>query len=154
MPELSQSTWFPAAGLSRRPASATDRVMRPTKLRVVFAGLLAALFAWAIAYGGVAQIQPAAAPGQPAPPGKDKKDKKDRKDEKPADDDNIPYNFPYDRDAKNQLTAAREYLANFKDIPWGTVCPLLQNILESKSDSLFNTYDMVGGENQLPAQVA
>ena len=52
------------------------------------------------------------------PPGKDKKGKdKDKKDEKPPEDDDIPYTFPYDRDAKNQLTAAREYLANFKDHP-------------------------------------
>ena len=83
------------------------------------------------------------------PPGKDKKEKeKDKSDEKPPEDDNIPYTFPYDRDAKNQLTAAREYLT-FKDIPWNTVCPLLQNILEGKSDSFFNTYFVVNGEKKI-----
>ena len=112
--------------------------------RFVFAGLLIAAFSMLVSWSG-AQEKPIAG-GVAQPPGKDKRARKDKKDEKPPEDDNIPYTFPYDRDAKNQLTAAREYLANFKDIPWNTVCPLLQNILEGRSDSLFNTFFNVGGQ--------
>ena len=87
-------------------------------------------------------------PGAPQPPGKEKEKEKEKRDQKPPEEDNIPYTFPYDRDAKNQLTAAREYLT-FKEIPWGTVVPLLQNILEGKNDSLFNTYFVVNGEKKI-----
>jgi hypothetical protein len=102
----------------------TEVVMRPF-LRFLSAGLLTASFAWVVSFGG-AQVKQAGGVAQP--PGKEKKEK-EKRDQKPPEEDNIPYTFPYDRDAKNQLTAAREYLT-FKNIPWGTVVPLLQNILE------------------------
>lgn len=113
-------------------------------LRLLFAGLLAGSFAWIIS-SGLAQIRPAGGVAQP--PGKEK-EKKEKRDQKPPEEDNIPYTFPYDRDAKNQLTAAREYLT-FKNIPWATVVPLLQNILEGKNDSLFNTFFVVSGEKKI-----
>ncbi len=123
--------------------------MSRSKLRLVSAGLMAILFAWVVSWSGSTvngqvRIQPAL-PGQP--PVEDKKDK-DKKDGRPPEDDNIPFAFPYERDAKNQLEAAREYL-DFKEIPWNTVCPLLQNILESKSDSFFNTYYIAAGKKNL-----
>ena len=120
----------------------------PVNLRFLFAGLLTASFACVISLGG-AQLQPAGGVAQP--PGKGKKGKekeKEKRDAKPPEEDNIPYTFPYDRDAKNQLTAARDYLT-FKNIPWNTVAPLLQNILESKNDSLFNTFQMVGNDKKI-----
>lgn len=93
--------------------------------------------------GPVAGRQPVIIrPGQPVPPapGNDGKDpKKDDKDGRPPEDDAIPFGFPYERDARNQLAAARDYLS-FGQVPWGTVIPLLQNILDSRSDSFFNTY--------------
>jgi outer membrane protein assembly factor BamB len=122
--------------------------MPRSNLRVVSAGLLAALFAWAVTAAG----QVVVAPGQPGQPGKDKKGKdkkdKDKKDDRPPEDSDIPFGFPYDRDHKNQLQAAREYL-DFKDVPWNTVCPLLQSILESRSDSFFNIVQVVGGEKRV-----
>jgi len=120
--------------------------MRRSKFRLVFATLLLASFAWAISWGG-SQVagQPAIGIGQP--PGKDKKDK-DKKDEKPPEDEGVPFGFEYQRDAKAQLKAARDYLA-FSEIPWNTVCPLLQNILESKSDSFFNTSFKAGNQVRL-----
>ncbi len=115
--------------------------MRPSKLRFAFAGLLVALFAWAVSWAGQVQTLPAG-PGQPG-----KKDKDKGKDTKKApEDDNIPFSFEYQRDARNQLKAAREYL-DFKNPPWNTICPLLQNILEAKTDSFFNLTQVVGGQN-------
>ena len=97
--------------------------------RLVFAGLLAASFAWVVSAGG-AQIKPVAGVAQP--PAKDKKDKKDKKDEKPPEEDNVPYTFPYNRDAKNQLDGARDYL-KWKNIPWDTITPLLPGARVSPS---------------------
>ena len=92
-----------AAGPSHRPASATDIVMH-FNLRFVFAGLLASFFACVVALGG-AQIKPGIGVAQP--PGQNKKGKeKEKRDAKPPEEDNIPYTFPYDRDAKNQLEGA------------------------------------------------
>ena len=116
-------------------------------LRFVFAGLLASFFACVVALGG-AQIKPGIGVAQP--PGQNKKGKeKEKRDAKPPEEDNIPYTFPYDRDAKNQLEGARDYIANRKEVPWGTVAGFLQNILESKGDSFFNSYYMVGGEKRV-----
>jgi outer membrane protein assembly factor BamB/TolA-binding protein len=116
--------------------------MRRSKLRFVFAGLLVAFFASIVvlsstdAWGQVKGL----------PPGKDKKDKEEKgRFERLPEDENIPFTFPAERDAKAQLKAARDYL-EFKDVPWNTVCPLLQNILESKSDSFFNIPYKVGDE--------
>jgi len=120
-----------------------DSVMR-FPFRFAFAGFLAASFALIVA--SAAQIKPVAGGAQP--PGKDKKEK-EKRDSKPPEEDNIPYTFPYDRDAKNQLQAARDYLAFKQNIPWNTIVPLLQNILEGKSDSLFNTFFVVNGEKQI-----
>ena len=118
--------------------------MRGSKLRFVCASLLAALCA-ALTLHGVAAL---AQPVPPLPPGvavKDAKakDGKDKKDDRPAGDADLAIGFPYDRDSRNQLKAARDYLA-FKDTPWKTVCPLLQNILNAGSDSFFNIDDKSG----------
>jgi hypothetical protein len=81
-----------------------------SNFRFLFAGLLTAFFTCVVALGG-AQVKPAIGVAQP--PGKEKKDKeKEKRDAKPPEEDNIPYTFPYDRDAKNQeLEAAREHAA-------------------------------------------
>jgi hypothetical protein len=120
--------------------------MRSSLLRFGAFGLLVVVFASLVTWNGIkGQVV------QPLPAGKAKAgDKKgEKKEPRPADEDNIPFAFPYDRDAKNQLVAARDYL-NFKnDIPWNTVCPLLQNILEARSDSFFNVNYTVGGETKI-----
>ena len=125
--------------------------MRRSQLRFVFAGLLAALVA-AVRVGVVTvaaqnKPQPGVGVAQPVLPGQPgKKDKKDdKKDDRPPEDDNNAFAFPYERDAKAQLQGAREYL-QYKSPPWNTVCPLLQNILEAKTDSFFNTYFVAGGQ--------
>ena len=121
--------------------------MRASMSRFASAVLLAALSAAVVTWGGVrlaAQPVPAVPPGGPAPKGKDQdKDKDKDKDLRPAADAEIPFGFPYERDARNQLKAARDYLV-FKDVPWNTVGPLLQNILDAKSDSFFNIDDKAG----------
>ncbi|MBA4189639.1 MAG: hypothetical protein C0467_16765 [Planctomycetaceae bacterium] len=128
--------------------------MPRSKLRVVFAGFLLAMLASVMVLGaGNAWGQKVIIGGgvQPVPPGgvgNDKKDGKDKKDDRPPEDENIPFAFPYERDAKNQLEGARAYL-EFKEIPWNTVCGFLQNILESKSDSFFNTYYIANGAKEL-----
>ncbi|HVL15865.1 MAG TPA: PQQ-binding-like beta-propeller repeat protein [Gemmata sp.] len=129
--------------------------MRRSKLRVVFSGLLLAVFTGLLNWGGgdatgqvVAQPAQPLPPGIGQPPGKKGKDKKDDKNERPPEEENIPFSFPYDRDAKKQLKAARDYL-EFKLVPYNTVCPLLQSILEAKSDSFFNTTQVVGGESRV-----
>jgi outer membrane protein assembly factor BamB len=113
----------------------------------MFAGLLVACFACVVVFGAKnawGQVKVIGG-GLGAPPGKekDKKDDKNKADRLP-DEDNIPFTFTYERDAKAQLKAARDYLEFKKDIPWNTVCPLLQNILDSKSDSFFNVPYKVG----------
>src|SRR4029079_7913321 len=96
-----------------------------------------------------AQEKPAIGGGA-QPPGKDKKGgkEKDKTDERLPEEENIPFQFQYDRDSKNRLIGAREYLG-FKEIPWNTVVPMLQEILEGKSDSFFNSYYTVGGEKRI-----
>lgn len=120
-------------------------------LRVAFAGFLLVMFAAVIGASGTAWGQKevvGVGVAQPVlPGGKDKKDEK-KKDDRPPEDENIPFAFPYERDAKNQLEGARAYL-EFKEIPWNTVCGFLQNILESRSDSFFNTYYVANGEKKL-----
>lgn len=134
----------PASALAGR-IHATDIAMRTLYIRSISAVVLFILFAWLVTWGGK-QVQ-----GQVAVPvakGKAADKKAEKKEDRPADEDNIPFSFPYDRDAKNQLVAAREYLG-FKEIPWNTVCPLLQNILEARSDSFFNVVYTVGGEKKI-----
>lgn len=63
-------------------------------------------------------------------------------------DENIPFEYPEERDAKNQLKAARDYL-DFKVIPWKTVGPLLQNILDARSDSFFVFKERVGDREEI-----
>lgn len=118
--------------------------MRRMKLRFVGAGLVVALCAALPFWGGervAAQAPKKGAKG---------KDGKDAKDEKPKSiyDENIPFEYPEERDAKNQLKAARDYL-DFKDIPWKTVCPLLQNILDARSDSFFVFKEQVGDRDEI-----
>jgi tetratricopeptide (TPR) repeat protein len=108
--------------------------MRRSNVQYAVAALLVGCCAWAVTLGG----QPGAAqPGQ----GKGKakaadKDKEQDKEGVPADDDNLPFGFPEDRDMNKQLRVARTYL-EFKDVPWPTVCDLLQRILDSKTDSFY-----------------
>jgi outer membrane protein assembly factor BamB/TolA-binding protein len=117
------------------------------KLRFLFTGLFLAFFAWVASLGNSGAQGPPVAVGA-QPPAKDKKGKEKEKREGLPDEDNVPFTFEYQRDAKNQLIAAREYL-EFKEIPWNTVCPLLQNILEAKSDSFFNSFFVVNGQKQI-----
>jgi outer membrane protein assembly factor BamB/tetratricopeptide (TPR) repeat protein len=116
--------------------------MRRSWSRVAFAGVLSAAVAGLIVQGNrFVAGQPPAGPAAAKDKGKDKKDL-------PAEDLDSPFGFPYERDAKKQLEAARDYLT-FKEIPWNTVCPLLQNILDSKSDSFFNVKYQVGGRTEV-----
>ena len=121
--------------------------MRGFKLRLLSAGVLAALFAWLVTWGGHAaqgQVARPAVIGGAAQPGKKGgKDDKNKKDERSELDENLPFAVPYDRDSKNQLKAARDYL-DFKDPPYNTICPLLQNILDAKSDTFFDVKYKVG----------
>lgn len=112
--------------------------MRGSILRVVsavlFASFAAGLAVWC---GTYVSAQPGKAV-QPAGANKDKgKEKEEDKGLRPASDAELLFAPPYERDAKKQIEAARDYLA-LKDRPWNTVCSLLQNILDSKSDSFFN----------------
>ncbi|MDY3552118.1 PQQ-like beta-propeller repeat protein [Gemmata sp. JC717] len=116
--------------------------MRGSKLRLLSAGALAALFAWLVTWAGhVANGQPAVIGVAQAK--KDGKDDKNKKEDRSELDENLPFSVPYDRDAKNQLKAARDYL-DFKDPPYNTICPLLQNILDAKSDTFFDVKYKVG----------
>lgn len=117
--------------------------MRGNKLRITSGMLLAALCAGLVTWcERFIAAQPV--PAGPAVAGKDgDKDKEKDKDLRPPSDAELPFGFPYERDARNQLKAARDYLT-FKEIPWNTVCPLLQNILDAKSDSFFNIDDKAG----------
>src|SRR5207237_10617507 len=54
----------------------------------------------------------------------------------PPNAENLPSGFTHDRDLNKQLRVARLYL-DFKDIPWPTVCELLQRILDAKTDSFY-----------------
>lgn len=117
--------------------------MHATRLRYLSAAILfasiAGIVVWVDAAGA---LQPLLA--QPVPPGgKKKEDPKDKdKDLRPEEDWDIPFAPPYERDATNQLKGARDYLA-FKEPPFKTIVPLLQNILNAKSDSFFNIRDKV-----------
>ena len=104
---------------------------------------LGALFTWIVIVGGQ-HVQGQAVVGKKVKAD----DKKDKKDDRPPDEENIPFAFPYDRDAKSQLKGAREYL-DFKVVPWNRVCSLLQNILESRSDSFFNVEYKVGNKKEI-----
>src|ERR1041385_899945 len=100
-------------------------IMNGSNLRMLFAGLLLASTAWLISWEGKSAsgqvvVQPIGPGGIVGQPGKGKKDK-DKKDERPEEDKGIPFAFPYERDSKNQLKAARDYL-EFKEVPWNTVC--------------------------------
>ena len=127
--------------------------MRRSKIRLMFVGLMVAVFTSVVVLG-VNNVWGQAKPviinggiGQPV--GKDKEKEKDKgKFERLPEEENIPFSFPAERDAKAQLKAARDYL-EFKDVPWNTVCPLLQNILASKRDSFFNIYYKVGDEMRI-----
>ena len=119
--------------------SSTVRMLSAVGLAVFVAGLLT----WS---GEIARGQGKVGKAG-FPPGKKDDKEKDKNEDRLSEDDNPPFSFPYERDAKNQLKAAREYL-DFKEVPWNTVCPLLQNILESKSDSFFNVTYTAGGVKQ------
>jgi outer membrane protein assembly factor BamB len=109
--------------------------------------LLSAALLFSLAGGLVAWCEHAAGQvvAQPVEPGGKKKGEEKIKDKdlRPEEDWDIPFAPPYERDATNQLKGARDYLT-FKNPPWNTVVPLLQNILNAKSDSFFNIKDKVG----------
>src|SRR5215212_1520553 len=107
--------------------------MRGLKMRLTSCGVLVALVASMVTWGGHAvHGQPGGlVPAQP--PGAKKDDKK--KDERSELDENLPFAPPYERDHKRRLEGVRDYL-NVKDvanIKWGEVCSFLQQILDSKS---------------------
>lgn len=117
--------------------------MRGFTLRFALAMALAVACAWFVTWGTeFVAAQPKAAP----PIGMKvagKTDKAAEKDLRPARDLDLAFGFPYERDAKRQLDAARQYLA-FKVIPWDRVCPALQKILDGRSDSFFDIEYKVG----------
>lgn len=117
--------------------------MRGLKLRLLSCGVLFALVAWMVTWGGhVAAQKPGLQPV--GPDGKVKDDKK--KDERSELDENLPFAPPYERDHKRRLEGVRDYL-NVKDaanIKWNEVCTFLQQILDSKSDSFFDVKYKVG----------
>jgi tetratricopeptide (TPR) repeat protein len=102
--------------------------MRGSKQRFVTAGMLVVLTALLVNLGG----RPASGQPKPAPP--DKKDKDKTK--KVAGLDGQPFEFPEDRDARNQLDQAPEYL-KARDVQWRTLCKLLQDNLNAKNDSFY-----------------
>ena len=116
--------------------------MRGFKVRLLSGGVLAALVAWAVTWGGHAVSgQPGGLiPAQPVGPGGVKKDEKKAKEDRSPEDENLPFAPPYERDHKRRLEGVRDYL-NVKDpanIKWNEVCSFLQQILDSKSDSFFD----------------
>jgi outer membrane protein assembly factor BamB/TolA-binding protein len=118
--------------------------MRTSCIRLLTAGILLASIAGLTLLGGsLVRGQ-----GKLAAPPLVKDAKADKKDERSPEDENLPFSFPYERDAKNQLKAARDYLG-FKVVPWNIVCPLLQNILESRSDSFFDVTYSAGSEKRI-----
>lgn len=107
---------------------------RGTLLRFASAALLCAAVGW-LATTGDRFVA-----AQPAVPKKGvaKKDEKE-KDTRSKRAVSSPFNFNVVRDAGPRLKAARDYLG-FKDIPWKTVCPLVQNILDGP-DSFYDPDD-------------
>lgn len=115
--------------------------MKSGRSIIRFAGcvLLIGVFLWLTMSGGHGQVRIIpGVPGGGASPG-DSKDKEAR-----PGDEFLTFWFPYDRDAKSRLQAARDYLAN-KDVDWTRVCFALQSILDAKSDSFFD-YEYKAGE--------
>ncbi|HEX4610710.1 MAG TPA: hypothetical protein VH092_21145, partial [Urbifossiella sp.] len=107
--------------------------MRGTLLRFGSAALLAAAVGWLAGSGGRFVA------AQPAPKIDKKKDDKDKEKEKDPRSRRAvasPFNFNVVRDAGPRLKAARDYLG-FKEIPWNTICPLVQNILDGP-DSFYD----------------
>ncbi len=104
---------------------------RGTLLRFASAALLCAAVGWLASTGD------RFAAAQPALPKKGvaKKDEKE-KDTRSRRAIASPFNFNVVRDAGPRLKAARDYLG-FKEIPWNTVCPLVQNILDGP-DSFYD----------------
>lgn len=102
--------------------------MRGPLLRFGSAALLAVAVGWV---AGTGERHAAAQPALKPDPKKEKE-----KDPRSARAAASPFNFHVVRDAGPRLKAAREYLG-FKDIPWNTVCPLLQNILDGP-DSFYD----------------
>ena len=119
----------------------------PVNLRFLFAGLLTASFACVISLGG-AQFKPRAASRSRREGQEGEGEREGEAGRKPPEEDNIPFTFPYDRGRQEQLQAARDYL-DFKDVPWNTVGPLLQNILESQERFVLQHVSMVGDEKKI-----
>ncbi len=120
--------------------------MRGFKVRLLSCGLLVTLAACLVTWGGHA------ASGQPGgiavaqPPGK--KADKEKKEDRSEIDDNLPFAPPYERSAKQQLKAARDYL-EYKEPPYNQICEFLQRILDAKSDSFFDVKYKVGDQTRV-----
>jgi outer membrane protein assembly factor BamB/tetratricopeptide (TPR) repeat protein len=108
---------------------------RGTLLRFASAALLCAAVGWLAATG---DRFVAAQPAQPVVPKKGVAKKDDAKEKDPRSRRAVasPFNFNVVRDSGPRLKAARDYLG-FKEIPWNTVCPLVQNILDGP-DSFYD----------------
>ncbi|MFM8272687.1 MAG: PQQ-binding-like beta-propeller repeat protein, partial [Gemmata sp.] len=131
--------------------------MRGFKMRLLFCGLLALLFAALVTLGGHAVSgQPAIGGLQPVQPGKKGGKEKETKDDRSEIDDNLPFAPPYERNHKKALEGVRSYFEGpdaYKDvtqIPWRGaggqlgVCEQLQQVLDSKTDSFFDVKVKVG----------
>lgn len=104
--------------------------MRGTLLRLGSAALLALAVGWLATSGGRFVA------AQPVPKVDPKKDKEKEKETRSKRAVASPFNFNIVRDSGPRLKAARDYLG-FKEIPWNTVCPLVQNILDGP-DSFYD----------------
>ncbi|VTR94908.1 oxidoreductase : Pyrrolo-quinoline quinone OS=Pirellula staleyi (strain ATCC 27377 / DSM 6068 / ICPB 4128) GN=Psta_4175 PE=4 SV=1: PQQ_2 [Gemmata massiliana] len=122
--------------------------MRGYKMRLLSCALLVTLVAWLVSWGGHAAHGQFGAVAQPVAPGQKDVKGKEKKDDRSELDESLPFAPPYERDAKSKLKAARDYLA-FKEPPYNTICPLLQNILDAPSDSFFDVKYKVGNETRV-----
>src|SRR5262245_19982178 len=110
-----------------------DALMRRSNLRFGFAAMLVGLCAWAVTFGE-RHLAAQPVPGKGKDKDKDKDKEKDNEKDVQRITDDWAFGPPLAKDPARQLEAARQYL-EFKEVPWPTVCELLQRILDSKSDS-------------------
>ena len=118
--------------------------MRGFKLRLLSTAMLVTLVAWVVTWSGHRAAGQPVKPGLPGQPGQP--NPKEKKEDRSELDELLPFAPPYERDHKRRLEAVRDYLGlNDKtQIQWKEVCPLLQHILDSKSDSFFDVKYTVG----------
>ena len=125
--------------------------MRGFTVRLLSCGVLAALVAWVVTWGGHTVSGQPGGGLQPIGPGGKVKDEKKAKEDRSPEDDNLPFAPPYERDHKRRLEGVRDYLnvKNPANIKWNEVCSFLQQILDSKSDSFFDVKYKVGDSIQI-----